>query len=181
MSAPSRSWWARSATASRCTRRNLLLDSGDYDRQRNGQAPDVVRPPRRPRVAGDYRDHQAGPPDLGARLRGGSSRVSEHDEQRTPAEAAEAAAEDEATAQATRVEGSARVADVHREVAETDVRRAEEEREQAEEQTEKLSRKERKAREKAEKAAAEALEERKKAHEAERQAHAAQRAAPQQP
>jgi len=85
---------------------------------------------------------------------------------------------DEAMAEATRVEGSARVAEVHREVAETDARRAEEERSKAEEESEKLSRKERKAREKADKAAQEALDERAKAQEAERLALESARQAP---
>jgi hypothetical protein len=108
--------------------------------------------------------------------------VSEQGEQRTPAEEAHAAAaEHEAMAHATRIEGQARVEEVQRDVAETDVRRIEEEREEAEAEVEKLSRKERKARAKAEKEAQEALDARAKAQEAERQAHAAQRAAPDQP
>ena len=105
--------------------------------------------------------------------------MSEQGEQRTPAEEAQAAAAaDEANAQATRVEGAARVEEVQRNVADADVRRVEEEREEAEQKLEKLSRKERKAKEKAEKEAAEALEARAKAQEAERLAHEAQRHAP---
>src|SRR5215218_2174356 len=155
-SGPSSSSSGPSATASRRTRRNRLLDSRDHDRQRDGQAPHVVRAARGPRLARDDRDLQDRAPDLGPRVRGRSARVTDEREERTPAdpdppaavaaseattgaqptqarsaptpeEAQAAAAAREATEQATRTEGSARVAEVHQIAAETDVRRLEEE------------------------------------------------------
>src|SRR4051794_17487973 len=138
--------------ASRRIRRNRLLDSRDHDRQRDGQAPHVVRTARGARLARDDRNLEDRPPDLGACVRGRSPRVTDEREDRPPADpdrpaavaaseattgsepaeapavpsAEEAQADREATAQATRAEGTARVAEVHQMAAESDVRRAEE-------------------------------------------------------
>lgn len=100
--------------------------------------------------------------------------MTDDDRQNTQEDATAAAGAGEAGAQADRMRGEARAAEVREEVAITDARRAEEEAakqhedvEAAEREEEKLSRKERRAREEAERAKQEADRSREQAEQAE--------------
>ena len=131
-----------------------LLRLPPDDRQRPGQAPDVLRSPGRPGRACVRGHHEGRPPDLDARVRGRSSGVTPDDRQRSDDTAAFAAPRPSDEVTPASVNAEAHNADTREQLAHSDTRRAQEEHEKAEKEVEaakkreeELERKEAEARE----------------------------------